>query len=250
VAGARGRALEERRRCSRMARAVAERRATATTRRVPPQRGQVRTSVWNVRRRSSAQGMGRRGWCGPTGSGATRQEGAWAGGAGAAGWGRRGDAPGRLGRRPGRGESAARRRRTPDGGRCPLPVRRPGKHAARRRASLLRREALGTRTPAMPRAHGSPPRPPPPARGGEPAPLPAPALQRRARCRGRRTQKRNERERRPCTRKTRSAAKPRFQRSCRRTTTALPKRRSPISCASCAIRGLASTSSTKALAAT
>jgi hypothetical protein len=28
------------------------RRTTATTRRVPPQRGQVRTSVWNVRLRS------------------------------------------------------------------------------------------------------------------------------------------------------------------------------------------------------
>jgi hypothetical protein len=42
-----------------MACAVEERRTTATTRRVPPQRGQVRTSVWNVRLRSSAQGMGR-----------------------------------------------------------------------------------------------------------------------------------------------------------------------------------------------
>jgi len=32
-----------------MAWAVVERRTTATTRRVPPQRGQVRTSVWKVR---------------------------------------------------------------------------------------------------------------------------------------------------------------------------------------------------------
>jgi Bacterial extracellular solute-binding protein len=54
VAGARGRGLEGSRRCSRMAWAVVERRTTATTRRVPPQRGQVRTSVWNVRLRSSA----------------------------------------------------------------------------------------------------------------------------------------------------------------------------------------------------
>jgi hypothetical protein len=44
-----------------MAWAVEERRTTATTRRVSPQRGQVRTSVWNVRLSSSAQGMGRRG---------------------------------------------------------------------------------------------------------------------------------------------------------------------------------------------
>jgi hypothetical protein len=44
-----------------MARAVAERRRQATTRLWPPQRGQVRTSARNVRLRSSAQGMGRRG---------------------------------------------------------------------------------------------------------------------------------------------------------------------------------------------
>ena len=44
-----------------MAWAVEERRTTATTRRVPLQRGQQRTSVRNVRLRSSAQGMGRRG---------------------------------------------------------------------------------------------------------------------------------------------------------------------------------------------
>jgi len=37
-----------------MAWAVVERRTTATTRRLPPQRVQVRKSVWNVRRRSSA----------------------------------------------------------------------------------------------------------------------------------------------------------------------------------------------------
>jgi len=42
-------------------RKAVERRTTATTRRVPLQRGQVRTSAWNVRLRSSAQGMGRRG---------------------------------------------------------------------------------------------------------------------------------------------------------------------------------------------
>ena len=35
-----------------MARVVAE-RSTATTRQVAPQRGQVRTSLWKVRRRSS-----------------------------------------------------------------------------------------------------------------------------------------------------------------------------------------------------
>jgi hypothetical protein len=52
VAGTRGRGLEGSRRCSRMAWAVAERSTTATTRRVPPQRGQVRTSVWKVRRRN------------------------------------------------------------------------------------------------------------------------------------------------------------------------------------------------------
>jgi hypothetical protein len=45
VAGARGRGLEGSRRCSRMAWAVVERRTTGTTRRVPPQREQVRTSV-------------------------------------------------------------------------------------------------------------------------------------------------------------------------------------------------------------
>jgi hypothetical protein len=58
VAGARGSGLEGSRKCSRMAWAVEERRTTATTRRVPPQRGQARTSVWNVRLRSSAQGWG------------------------------------------------------------------------------------------------------------------------------------------------------------------------------------------------
>jgi hypothetical protein len=71
VAGARGSGLEGSRKCSRMAWAVEERRTTATTRRVPPQRGQARTSVWNVRLRSSAQGMG---WRGRTGSGARGQE--------------------------------------------------------------------------------------------------------------------------------------------------------------------------------
>ncbi len=65
VAGARGSGLEGSRTCSRMAWAVEERRTTATTRRVPPQRGQARTSVWNVRLRSSAQGMGWRGRRGP-----------------------------------------------------------------------------------------------------------------------------------------------------------------------------------------
>jgi hypothetical protein len=58
VAGARGSGLEGSLRCWRMAWAVVERRTTATTRRVPPQRGQVRTSARNVRLRSSAQGMG------------------------------------------------------------------------------------------------------------------------------------------------------------------------------------------------
>jgi hypothetical protein len=41
VAGARGSGLEERRRCSRIAPAVEERRTTATARRASPQRGQV-----------------------------------------------------------------------------------------------------------------------------------------------------------------------------------------------------------------
>ena len=44
-----------------MARAVEERRTTATTRRGPAQCGQWRTSAPKVRRSSSAQGMGRRG---------------------------------------------------------------------------------------------------------------------------------------------------------------------------------------------
>jgi hypothetical protein len=44
-----------------MAWAVEERSTTATMRRVPLQRGQQRTSVRNVRLRSWAQGMGRRG---------------------------------------------------------------------------------------------------------------------------------------------------------------------------------------------
>jgi hypothetical protein len=75
-----------------MAWAVVERSTTATTRRVPPQRGQVRTSVWKVRRRSSAQGMGRRGRRGETGGGGAGQETPSASGSGAAGagttWGR------------------------------------------------------------------------------------------------------------------------------------------------------------------
>jgi hypothetical protein len=54
VAGASGRGLEGRWRCSRMARAVAERRTQATRRLWPPQRGQVRTSVRNVLFKSSA----------------------------------------------------------------------------------------------------------------------------------------------------------------------------------------------------
>jgi hypothetical protein len=70
VAGARGSGLEGSRKCSRMAWAVEERRTTATTRRVPPQRGQARTSVWKVRLRSAAQGMGWRGRRDRTGSGA------------------------------------------------------------------------------------------------------------------------------------------------------------------------------------
>jgi hypothetical protein len=41
--------------------AHSQRRTQATTRRLTPQRGQQRTSVRNVRLRSSAQGMGRRG---------------------------------------------------------------------------------------------------------------------------------------------------------------------------------------------
>jgi hypothetical protein len=87
VAGARGRGLEGSRRCSRMARAVVERRTTATTRRVPPQRGQVRTSDRKVRPRSSAQGMGRRGGRWRRGSGVTGQEAASASGAGTGGAG-------------------------------------------------------------------------------------------------------------------------------------------------------------------
>jgi hypothetical protein len=87
VAGARGRGLEGSRRCSRMAWAVVERRTKATTRRVPPQRGQVRTSLRNVRFSHSAQGMGRLGWRVRTGSGATGQEAVWASGGGAAGAG-------------------------------------------------------------------------------------------------------------------------------------------------------------------
>ena len=55
--GGRGRGLDGTLQ-ARMAWAVTERRTTATTRRVPPQLGQVRTSVWNVRLRSSATGDG------------------------------------------------------------------------------------------------------------------------------------------------------------------------------------------------
>src|SRR5262249_10393728 len=81
VAGGSGRGVEGSRRCSRMAWAVAERRTTATTRRVPAQRGQVRTSAWNVLRRSSAQGMGRRGSRGRRGFGAAGQQAASVSGA-------------------------------------------------------------------------------------------------------------------------------------------------------------------------
>jgi len=52
-----------------MARAIDERRTTATTRRSPQQRGQWRTSVPKVRRSSSAQGMGRRDLRGEDGGG-------------------------------------------------------------------------------------------------------------------------------------------------------------------------------------
>jgi hypothetical protein len=87
VAGARGSGLEGSRKCSRMAWAVEERRTTATTRRVPPQRGQARTSVWKVRLRSSAQGMGWRGRGDRTGSGTRGQEAASVGAAGGGGAG-------------------------------------------------------------------------------------------------------------------------------------------------------------------
>ena len=116
---ARGSGLEGSRTCSRMAWAVEERRTTATTRRVPPQRGQARTSVWKVRLRSWARGWGG----GAVGGGQAPAPGGrklprWAP-QGEEARARRGDAPGRWGRRPrssGRGWPWGAGRARPRGG--------------------------------------------------------------------------------------------------------------------------------------
>jgi hypothetical protein len=112
--------------------AVVERRTTATTRRVPAHRGQVRTSVWNVRLRSSAQGMGRPGRRGRTGLGAAGHgavSGRRRGGPAAVPPRRRGPcgaraAPQQRGRpSPGWTAGPAHGRGSPGIGRAPLPRR-------------------------------------------------------------------------------------------------------------------------------